>query len=166
MRAHRLATVVLTLVVLLLTGAGGIGPASAVAHGTAASAGQYPFAVTLAMTGIPRPDGSTYSSACSAALISPTWIIPAGHCFHDVNRKRVSGPTPYPTSATLNTVDVTGYPGEVRSVTTVRQSASNDIALAKLSTPVTDVAPLRLSTVAPTVGQLLTLAGWGATSSV
>jgi secreted trypsin-like serine protease len=141
-------------------------PASAVAHGTPAAAGQYAFAVKLTMTSIPRPDGTTYASACSAALISPTWIIAAGHCFHDVNRNRVSGPVPYPTTATLNTADLATTPGEARSVIEVRQSSANDIALARLSAPVTDVRPLALGTARPASGQLLTIAGWGATSSV
>jgi len=161
-RATTVATTVAAALGVVLAAAS---PAAAVAHGTLASPGQDPFAVKLTMTGIPRPDGSTYSSACSAALVSPSWIITAGHCFHDVNRTRVSGPTPYATTATLNTVDVTRYPGETRRVVAVRQSPSTDIALAQLSAPVTDVAPLRLATGAPAAGQLLTLAGWGATSS-
>ena len=74
----------------------GANPAAAVADGTPAVPGQYPFAVKLTMTHIPRPDGTYYDSACSAALISPTWIITAGHCFHDVNRIPVSGPFPTP----------------------------------------------------------------------
>ena len=53
------------------------------------------------MTNIPRPDGTHYDSACSASLIAPRWIITAGHCFHDVNRVRVSGPVPYATTAKL-----------------------------------------------------------------
>jgi secreted trypsin-like serine protease len=161
-RLRRLATTVAAALGVVVAAAS---PAAAVAHGTPASPGQYPFAVKLTMTGIPRADGTTYSSACSAALISPTWIVTAGHCFHDVARNRVSGPTPYATTATLNTVDVTRNPGETRRVVYVRQSATNDIALAQLSAPVTDVAPLRLPTSAPARGQLLTLAGWGATSS-
>lgn len=144
----------------------GTGSASAIANGTLASAWHDPFAVKLVMTHIPRSDGTFYDSACSAALISPTWIITAGHCFHDVNRNPVSGPVPYATSATLNTVDVNKSPGEVRTVTSVRQSSKNDIALAQLSAPVTDVRPLGLSTTAPRKGTLLTMAGWGATSSV
>jgi secreted trypsin-like serine protease len=141
-------------------------PAMAVAHGTPATPGHDPFAAKLTMTHIPRPDGTFYDSACSAALISPTWIITAGHCFHDVNRNAVSGATPYATTATLNTVDVTQSPGEVRSVTWVQQSSSADIAVAKLSAPVTDVTPLGLNKVKPSTGALLNLAGWGATSSV
>jgi hypothetical protein len=167
MRARRLLPgLVSVLSAVLAVGALGMAPAAAVAHGTPASAGQYPFAVRLTMTGIPRPDGSTYASACSGALISPTWLITAGHCFHDVNRNPVSGPAPYPTTATLRTVDVTAGPGESRSVVSVRQAPGSDIAVAQLSAPVTDVVPLRLSTTRPAAGQLLTLAGWGATSSV
>jgi secreted trypsin-like serine protease len=142
-----------------------MGPAGAVADGWYAVAGQDPFATKLTMSHIPRPDGTFYDSACSAALISPTWIITAGHCFHDVNRVPVSGPVPYPTTATLNTVDLATNAGETRSVLTVRQAAGADIALAQLSAPVTDVTPLALSSAKPKTGQILTIAGWGATSS-
>lgn len=141
-------------------------PAGAVANGVAAAAGQDPFAVRLTMTHIPRSDGTFYDSACSAALISPTWIVTAGHCFHDINRSPVSGPVPYPTTATLNTTDITTNAGEARSVITVRQSASTDVALAQLSAPVTDVAPLAIARSRPATGSVVTLAGWGATSDV
>src|SRR3954451_15839570 len=144
-----------------------ISPAAAVAHGTAAAQGQFPFVVKLTMTAIPRADGTTYNSACSAALVSRTWILPAGHCFHDVSGRRVSGATPYRTTATLNTVNTTTSAGETRDVVEVRQAPNgSDVALARLSAPVTDVAPLPLNTQRPAAGQLLTLAGWGATSSV
>jgi secreted trypsin-like serine protease len=161
--------VAVAITVAILTGLLGIlnpVPAAAVADGTPAAAGQYPYAVDLQMTNIPRPDGTTYASACSAALISPTWIITAGHCFHDANRNRVSGPVPYPTSATLNTTNLTTTSGETRSVVEVRQAGLNDVAVARLSAPVTDVRPLALGTARPAPGQLLTIAGWGATSSV
>src|SRR4051794_28588583 len=167
MRRRRIAVAVIAAILTsLLVGGLNPVPAAAVAHGTPAAAGQYPYAVRLVMTNIPRTDGTTYESACSAALISPTWILTAGHCFHDANRNRVSGPVPYPTSATLNTVDLATSPGETRSVVEVRQTTVNDVALAQLSAPVTDVRPLALSTARPSAGQLLTLAGWGATSSV
>jgi secreted trypsin-like serine protease len=140
--------------------------ALAVANGRPAGVGQYPFAVRLVMTNVPRADGTSYNSACSAALISPTWIITAGHCFHDVNRNPVSGPVPYPTTATLGTNDISASPGESRSIVTVRQSSSTDVALAQLSAPVTDIAPLKISRVKPALGSVVTLAGWGATSDV
>jgi hypothetical protein len=89
-----LARVLTTLGVLLAVAVPGMAPAGAVAHGTAAAPGQFAFAVKLTMTGIPRTDGTTYDSACSAALISRTWIMTAGHCFHDAAGRRVSGPVP------------------------------------------------------------------------
>jgi hypothetical protein len=142
-------------------------PAAAVAHGTPAAPGQFAFAVKLTMTAIPRADGTTYNSGCSAALVSRTWIMTAGHCFHDVRGVRVSGATPYRTTATLNTANTGTNPGETRDVVEVRQAPNGaDIALARLSAPVTDVAPLALNTQRPAPGQVLTIAGWGATSSV
>src|SRR5664279_4168013 len=99
-----LTRVVLAIAAVLAAGVLAATPAAAVADGTLVSLGQYPFAVRLTMTHIPRPNGTFYNSACSAALISPTWIITAGHCFHDINRVPVSGPVPYATTATLNTV--------------------------------------------------------------
>jgi secreted trypsin-like serine protease len=164
-RRNAVAIAIAILLPLLIAGLG-VTPASAVAHGTPAAAGQYPFAVKLTMTNIPRTDGTTYTSACSASLVSPTWIVTAGHCFHDVYRNRVSGAAPYPTTATLNTANIATSRGETRSVVEVRQSSANDIALARLSAPVTDVHPLALGTARPVARQLLTLAGWGATSSV
>src|SRR3954464_15650460 len=117
MRRRRIAIAVIAAILTsLLVGGLNPGPAGRGPPGTPAAAGQYPFAVKLTMTNIPRTDGTTYASACSAALVSPPWIATAGHCFHDVNRNRVSGPVPYPTSATLNTADLATTPGETRSV--------------------------------------------------
>ncbi|PZS36762.1 MAG: hypothetical protein DLM59_00390 [Pseudonocardiales bacterium] len=38
-----------------------------------------------------RPDGSHYNSACSAALITPQWIITAAHCFTTSTAIRSAG---------------------------------------------------------------------------
>lgn len=141
-------------------------PAHAIADGTPATPGQYPFAAKFTMTHIPRPDGTFYNSACSGALIAPTFVLTAGHCFHDVNRVRVGGPPQYATTVTVGTVDLSANPGETRDVVNVWQSPVNDIALVKLSAPITDIAPLAISPVPPQVGDRLEMAGWGATSDV
>ena len=165
------SSIVTVLANVLLIGALNAGPASAVANGVAATPGQYAFAVKLVMTNIPQSGGGTYNSGCSGSLISPTWVITAGHCFHDINRNPVSGPVPYTTTATFNTV--TTNPNKSTAVTfsidTVQQSPNADIALAHLSganATNNTVAPLHLSTIQPTKGTIVTMAGWGATSSV
>lgn len=167
MRLRRLlARAVSTAVAVLAVGTLGVAPAAAIANGVAAQEGQFPFAVQLRMDGITRSDGTTYDSACSGVLISPTWIMTAGHCFHDGDRNRVSGAPRYATTARLGTASTTDVTAGVsRTVQWVEQSAVNDIAVARLDAPVDGIPPLDLSTQAPRKGQILTFAGWGATSS-
>ncbi|MGZ4665035.1 MAG: S1 family peptidase [Frankiaceae bacterium] len=141
-------------------------PAFAVANGKPVPNGRYPFAVKLTMTAIPRPDGTSYDSACSGALVAKWWIITAGHCFHDVNRTPVSGNVPYATTATIGRTDVTDSTGVVVSVTRVVQSGTHDVALAKLARPVNDVKPLSIDRYPPRLGEIVTLAGWGSTTDV
>ena len=64
------------------------------------------------------------------ALISPTWIITAGHCFHDVNRNPVSGPVPYDTTAIIGRTDSADTNGYVIPVVADYQSPTTDIAVA------------------------------------
>jgi secreted trypsin-like serine protease len=166
-RSLSLAARLLGLVTAIAAiGLGLASPAQAIANGTPVPEGHYRFSVKLTMTNIPRPDGSHYNSACSAALISARWIITAGHCFHDVYRNPVSGVVPYATTATVGRADVSGTTGHVVDVVWVQQSPTNDIALAELATPVTDVAPLALATKAPKVDQVLRITGWGASDDV
>jgi hypothetical protein len=72
---------------------------------------------------------------------------------------------PYPTQATLDTVDVDSDAGVARKVVSVVQSSTADIALARLGHKVR-TPPALLSRRPPTEAEVLTLAGWGATSNV
>ncbi|MEC3974532.1 S1 family peptidase [Amycolatopsis sp. H20-H5] len=136
-------------------------PANAVANGSDVPAGQFGFVAKLTMTNIPRPDGSTYTSYCTGSLIAPKWIVTTGHCFHDANRNRVSGQTPYPTTVLLGLTDEKTQNGQTRRGTQVLQSPQSDVALLRLDQPVTDLPPLTVNHVTPSMGQHLTLAGWG-----
>ncbi len=164
MRLRRLLVSAVSAVITL--GALGMTPAAAIAKGEMAVEGQFPFATKLILTEIPTADGGKRDSACSAALISPTWIMTAGHCFHDGTGKRVSGPPRYAATARLGTVSTTDPgAGVTRTVTWVEQSSKNDIAVALLDSPVEGIAPIELNTAKPARGQVLAFAGWGATSS-
>jgi secreted trypsin-like serine protease len=157
-RTARVVTALVTVVAAVLAAAA---PAVAIAHGTPVPPGRYRFAVMLTMTGIPRLDGSHYSSACSAALVARRWIITAGHCFHDAARNRVGGPVPYPTTATVGRTDVSDAAGHVVAVTEVVQSPIGDLALARLAAPVRGIRPLAVATREPRTGDLLRMVGWG-----
>ena len=135
--------------------------APGIAHGSDVPPGQFGFVAKLAMTKIPRPDGSTYSSFCTGSLIAPGWVLTTGHCFHDAHRNRVSGKVPYPTTVTLGLVDEAVESGVARKATEVLQATENDVALIRLDTPVSTVTPLTVNRTVPKVGRQLTLAGWG-----
>ncbi|MFC4109570.1 S1 family peptidase [Micromonospora zhanjiangensis] len=139
------------------------GAAHAIANGTPVPEGQYRFSVKLTMTGIPTADGGRRNSACSGALIAPQWILTAGHCFRDADGVRVDRPVADLTTATVGRADLTGSNGHVATVIAVRQSPSNDIAVAKLDTPITDIRPIRLATTAPAVNSVVRLTGYGST---
>jgi secreted trypsin-like serine protease len=145
---------------------GGTAPAGAVANGTVVQQGQYRFAAKFTFTGVPAPDGTRYDSACSGGLISAQWVISAGHCFHDKNRVRINGRPPYTSSTvTIGRADVRVGIGVVRTIVDVKQSTTNDIALVKLDAPVVGITPMALPKVAPKVGEVVRLTGYGATSS-
>src|SRR4051794_39496765 len=160
------AAVVTGVVVAASTLMSGSGSAGAIAKGADAGQGQFPSSVKLTMTGIPRTDGTTYDSSCSAGLVNPRYIVTAGHCFHDAARNPVSGPPQYKsTKATIGVVDLNIGGGTTVDVVDVRQSPKNDIAVARLSKPVTAGKYLHIGQAKPTVGQQLVIAGWGDTDA-
>jgi hypothetical protein len=150
---------------LLWSGLWLVPPANAVANGSDVPDGRYQFAAALSMPLITRPDGTTYASACSGALVSPSWVITAGHCLHDGARNRISGPPRYEVVVTVGRATLSGSGGFTRRVVEVRQSPTVDVALGRLDGPVTGVTPIQLGRRAPRAGDLLRLAGWGSADS-
>lgn len=124
-----------------------------------------PFNAKLVSQDIPVPGGGVRSGACSGALIAPDWIVSAGHCFHDVNDKRIDGKPPYTFTVTIGKLKDTDPGGHTAQVVDVRQSPRNDLAVARLSAPVPDVVPITLAQAPPAVGEQLQFAGWGSLSA-
>lgn len=124
-----------------------------------------PFNAKLTSQDIPVAGGGVRSGACSGALIAPEWVATAGHCFHDVNDKRVGGPPPYTMTVVIGKLKDTDPGGHTAQVVDVRQSPVNDLAVVRLSAPVTDVEPLTIADAPPAAGTQLQFAGWGSLSA-
>ncbi|MCO8270484.1 trypsin-like serine protease [Actinoplanes sp. TRM 88003] len=139
-------------------------PAHAIADGDGVPDGKYEFAVKIDDIGIPTADGSKRNSSCSGGLISPHWVLTAGHCFKDENDKRVSRTVADKTIATIGRADLKGKAGFTANVVEVRQHGDADVALARLDKAITAITPLKLNRKKPTDGQKLRLAGFGLTS--
>ncbi|MFF7590323.1 trypsin-like serine protease [Kitasatospora purpeofusca] len=136
----------------LLTG----GPAPAFGGDTAAT-GSYAFTAKLDIGGGAR--------ACTGALIDPYWILTAAACFADnpVQPTTVpAGPPALRTTVTIGRTDPTTT-GQVRDIAELVPRTDRDLVLARLATPVTDIAPVPLATATPTAGEELTVAGFGRT---
>ncbi|WP_410568884.1 FG-GAP-like repeat-containing protein [Amycolatopsis sp. cmx-4-61] len=127
-------------------------PAEAVSGGTAAAAGTDPFAVKLTADG----------RACGGALVEPDLVLTAASCFPETPQGGVPARA---TTATIGRTSLSGTGGHVVAVTNVVVRTDRDVALARLATPVTDIAPLPLATTAAGGDETLTLAGYGRTES-
>jgi V8-like Glu-specific endopeptidase len=128
------------------------GQAHGLSGGAAAAEGAFPFLARITMDG----------RGCSGALISTEWVITAASCFPENPQGGVPSKA---TTVIVGNVNLATGTGRVVPVTKLVRRSDRDVMLAKLATPVTDVAVLGLGATAPTQGEALKVAGFGRTAT-
>lgn len=115
-----------------------------------------------------RLDIGAGQRACSAALVDEQWLLTAASCFADNPAQSVevrAGKPALKTTATIGRTDLSTTAGQVREVVELVPRGGRDVVLARLVTPVTNVAPIDIATSLPTAGEQLTATGYGRTKS-
>ncbi|MFT7840722.1 trypsin-like serine protease [Saccharothrix sp. BKS2] len=128
-------------------------PGAAVSGGGAVADGTYAFAVKLEVGG---------AHGCSGALVAPQWVITAANCFPE--NAGQAGPPKVAATAIVGRADQNGTDGHAVSVVDLLFRTDRNVALAKLATPIADIAPVAIGSSPPTTGELLRIAGYGRTN--
>jgi len=123
-------------------------PTAKIIGGTVATSSQFKNVGAL------QDRGFTY---CTGTLIAPNWVLTAGHCVDDIRPSRLS----------RNKFAVGGktYAWSSIKIHPTYNFPDGDVALIKLSTSVTGITPASLRTVAPRVGETMTIVGFGLTGT-
>jgi hypothetical protein len=140
------------------------GRGEAVAHGQLVNPGQYDAVVRLDFPTIPVAGGGTRASWCTGTFLTPQWLISAGHCFHDVAGRPVSGALPYATFVVALKADGTSARLAVTPDRVVQAPDGRDIALLHLRAAPAGARTVGFATTVPPVGRVLRLVGWGRTA--
>ncbi|MFD9355787.1 trypsin-like serine protease [Streptomyces sp. NPDC060031] len=122
--------------------------------GPEAPGGQYAYAAKLSI------GDEANSRACTATLVNARWVLTAAACLTAKPGDAITAGQP----ALKTTATFAG--GQTREIVEVSASAADrDLVLARLSSAVTDIAPVKRAASAPAAGTDLTSAGFGRTKT-
>ncbi len=142
--------------------------AQAIVGGGPAPAGRYDFTANVAIGGV---------AGCTGSLVTPTWVVTAGHCASYTGIAGIPTGAAMPASSfrvTLGTVNADGSGGETHDVKSVHvdpnyaatNGTGSDVSLLELAEPAT-VKPVHIAAPAESglwePGDALTIAGFGVT---
>jgi len=162
-----LATLILLLSVFVPSVAAKPTPEPKIIGGEPADFGEYPFMVALLFE--PTAGNDFQKQYCGGSLIASKWVLTAAHCVDFLS-------SPDEVAVAVGRTNLDSTEGQRRAVKAFYihpdwdpDLLSPDAALLELKQPVTGIAPIRLASAAEdgfeTAGTLLTVIGWGNTSS-
>ncbi|SFK44244.1 LGFP repeat-containing protein [Amycolatopsis sacchari] len=105
---------------------------------------------------------STGTSACTGVLVDSRWVLTSSTCFPDTTKP---GAPAHPATITVGRPDLTTTTGHTVQAASVIPRPDRNLALVRLDTAVTDIAPITLATTAPQAGDTVSLAGFGRTAT-
>ena len=147
-----LALVLVGLLAACSSSAAPEAPKKRIVGGYDARANQFPFTIALRKNGRPH---------CGGSIINSQWVLTAKHC--------VDGTSISSFSVTAGEHSLSRSEGteQSRSVSRIVSHSSRDLALLKLSSPLTFNASVKKIDIAglPAVNRYFVVAGWGATNA-
>ncbi|MFF3013704.1 trypsin-like serine protease [Streptomyces sp. NPDC057939] len=122
------------------------------AAGTPAAAGTYTHTARLTI------GDESNGRACSAVLVDESWVLSAVSCFAKTPGASVAAGKPeLKATARIGTTTL--------DVVSIVPRGDRDVVLARLSAPVTGIAPIKLAAAQPAVNAAVSAAGFGRTKT-
>ncbi|MEU9824178.1 trypsin-like serine protease [Micromonospora chersina] len=142
--------------VVLASGLLAGGTASAVTGATPVPDGTYAFTAKVTFGD---------ARACTGALVDQNFVVTAKTCLSDGTTPVAAGAPTKPTTVVVGRTDLTTAAGRELAAVAVVPHPDRNLALLRLSAPVTGIAPVTLATTAPAAAETLTVAGYGRTAT-